>query len=134
LTEDVEEPDSLEELAHPGCRAHDLQQTVRLNRRVVGTDQCAHAPGVDSRDTRQVQHDHAFAALEEITDVAAQIVTDRRSKRTFETKHTPTVRAGSPEYGQRTSWASERLVQKRQVVIISHWGNLAFSLAPPERS
>jgi hypothetical protein len=84
--QDVEQGNSLEDLAYPSRDAHNLQLAVPGNGHVVRADEFAHACRVDSRDSGQVQHDMPLATPEERPDAVPQFPIDRRAQWALDVK------------------------------------------------
>jgi hypothetical protein len=95
-----QESDDLEDMAHPPGCVHDLQDAVRFQRHVERFNQFPDPCGVDSRDAGQIQHDGAFALIEECTNMTSYCPIERRTKCTFEIEHACAARARPSDHRQ----------------------------------
>jgi hypothetical protein len=68
-TQNVEESNTIEDLAHPCGRMHDPQHAVCRDDHVVGPDPIPYARRIDSGHQGQVEADDSRAAAEKSADV-----------------------------------------------------------------
>jgi hypothetical protein len=74
--QEIEQLDSLENLADPSCGVHDSEYAIHSDRHVVRTDQFTHACRVDPGDSSQVQHDSSLATIEERSHSVPELSVD----------------------------------------------------------
>ena len=119
-TQNVEESNTIEDVAHPCRRMHDPQHAVCRDDHVVGADQIPYARRVDSGHQVQVEDDDSRAPVEMCAHLLLEFSVDRRLKSAPEIEHTSAVPAGPLDHGHQPVRLSARWIENAELVSATH--------------